>query len=98
MSNCLDCLCAGIIVAKSVCQPIARMPPPGGLARTERVELTIGGCAANVAVDMAKLGLRVGVSGRVGDDVFGRDVRDRLVASAVDCSGLILSQTMPTSS
>lgn len=94
----LDCLCAGIIVADSVCQPLAKMPPPGTLARTERVEFTIGGCAANVAVDMAKLGLRVGVSGRVGDDIFGREVRDRLVAASVDCSGLVLSQTAATSS
>ena len=94
----LDCLCAGIVVADSVCQPIARMPPPGSLIRTDRVEFTIGGCAANVAVDMAKLGLCVGVSGRVGDDVFGREVRDRLVASTVDCAGLVLSQTAPTSS
>lgn len=94
----LDCLCAGIVVADSVCQPLAKMPPPGTLARTERVEFTIGGCAANVAVDMAKLGLRVGVSGRVGDDVFGREVRDRLLASSVECSGLVLSPTAPTSS
>jgi sugar/nucleoside kinase (ribokinase family) len=94
----LDCLCAGIIVADSVCQPIARMPAPGSLARTERVEFTIGGCASNVAVDMARLGLRVGVSGRVGDDVFGREVRDRLLAADVDCSGLVMSQTAPTSS
>lgn len=94
----LDCLCAGIIVADSVCQPIAAMPVPGSLARTERVEFTIGGCAANVAVDMARLGLRVGVSGRVGDDVFGREVRDRLIAASVECSGLLLSQTAPTSS
>lgn len=94
----LDCLCAGIIVADSVCQPIARMPAPGSLMRTDRVEFTIGGCASNVAVDMARLGLRVGVSGRVGDDVFGREVRDRLVAASVDCSGLVLSETAPTSS
>ncbi|MBS0207186.1 MAG: carbohydrate kinase family protein [Planctomycetes bacterium] len=98
MPGSLDCLCAGIIVADSVCQPIASLPPPGSLARTERVEFTIGGCAANVAVDMARLGLRVGVSGRVGNDVFGREVRDRLVAASVECSGLILSQTAPTSS
>ena len=98
MTVSLDCLCAGIVVADSVCQPLAKMPPPGTLARTERVEFTIGGCAANVAVDMARLGLRVGVSGRVGDDVFGREVRDRLVAASVECSGLVLSPTAPTSS
>lgn len=93
----LDCLCAGIVVADSVCQPLARMPRPGALATTERVEFTIGGCAANTAVDMAKLGLRVGVSGRVGNDIFGREVRDRLVAAHVDCAGLVLSDTSPTS-
>jgi len=98
MSEGLDCLCAGIIVADSVCQPIARMPPPGSLARTDRVEFTIGGCAANVAVDMARLGLRIGISGRVGNDVFGREVRDRLVAASVNCSSLVLSETSPTSS
>lgn len=97
MSGGLDCLCAGIIVADSVCQPIARMPPPGSLIRTDRVEFTIGGCAANVAVDMARLGLQIGISGRVGNDVFGREVRDRLVAAKVNCSGLVLSETSPTS-
>lgn len=97
MSGGLDCLCAGIIVADSVCQPIARIPPPGSLIRTDRVEFTIGGCAANVAVDMARLGLQIGISGRVGNDVFGREVRDRLVAAKVNCSGLVLSETSPTS-
>ena len=98
MTTTLDCLCAGIIVADSVCQPIEKMPPPGTLVRTERVELTIGGCAANVAVDMAKLGLRIGISGRVGNDVFGREVRDLLLTSAVQCGDLVLSETAPTSS
>ncbi len=97
MSGGLDCLCAGIIVADSVCQPIARIPPPGSLIRTDRVEFTIGGCAANVAVDMARLGLQIGISGRVGNDVFGREVRDRLVAAKVNCSGLVLSESAPTS-
>ena len=97
MSGGLDCLSAGIIVADSVCQPIARIPPPGSLIRTDRVEFTIGGCAANVAVDMARLGLRIGISGRVGNDVFGREVRDRLLAAKVKCPGLVLSETSPTS-
>ena len=93
----LDCLCAGIIVADSVCQPIAKMPRPGTLITTARVEFTIGGCAANAAVDMARLGLKVGVSGRVGDDLFGREVRDRLIGSSVDVGGLVLSRTAPSS-
>ena len=97
MSGPFDCICAGIVVGDSICQPIAAIPPQGRLATTERVEFTIGGCAANVAVDMTKLGLRIGISGRVGDDVFGREVRDLLVAAKVDCSGLVFSQTAPSS-
>jgi len=98
MPKSFDCLCAGIIVADSVCQPIARMPPPGGLTKTERVEFTIGGCAANIAVDMVKLGLKVGLSGRVGADLFGREVRHRLVSAGVDTTELEMSDTAPTSS
>ncbi|MCA9054875.1 MAG: carbohydrate kinase family protein [Planctomycetaceae bacterium] len=64
----IDVLCAGLIVADHVCAPIERFPPAGGLATTGRLELTIGGCAANVAVDLARLGLRVAIGGRVGND------------------------------
>lgn len=97
MPELLDCLCAGIVVGDSVCRPIATMPPAGALAITDHVEFTIGGCAANVAVDLSKLGLRIGISGRMGEDVFGREVRDRLLAASVDCSGLVLSRTAPSS-
>ena len=98
MSHSLDCLSAGIVVADTICQPIAKMPPAGGLTKTERIEFSIGGCSANVAVDLARLGLRVGISGRVGDDLFGREVRDRLVASGVATEQLERSSTSPTSS
>lgn len=97
MVKSFDCLCAGIVVADTVCQPIERMPAAGALIKTDRVELTIGGCAANIAVDMVKLGLNVGLSGRVGLDLFGREVRDRLTASGVDTSLLEMSATAPTS-
>ena len=42
------------------------------IVMAERMLLTIGGCAANAAVDLVKMGVRVAVVGRVGGDVFGR--------------------------
>jgi len=93
----LDCLCTGIVVADFICQPIQAIPPSGGLARTERIEFSLGGCAANVAVDVSKLGIKVGISGRVGDDSFGHEVFSRLVSKGVDCRGLVKSSTAPTS-
>ena len=93
----LDCLCAGIVVANTVCHPITRMPAQGVLIKTDRIEFSIGGCPANVAVDMARIGLKSGISGRVGTDVFGREVRNLLDASGVDTSQLETSETTPTS-
>lgn len=98
MSANIDCLCAGIIVADMVCQPIASMPPSGALIKTDRIEFAIGGCSSNMAVDMVKLGLRVGLSGRVGNDLFGREVRNLLSGQGVDTSRLEVSERVPTSS
>ena len=98
MAASIDCLCAGIIVADMVCQPIATLPPAGALIKTDGIEFSIGGCSANMAVDMLRLGLNVGLSGRVGNDLFGREVRNLLSGSGVDTSRLEESTTTPTSS
>lgn len=97
MSDRRDCLCAGIIVADQVCEPIAAIPPAGGLCLTPGLSFSIGGCAANVAVDLAKLGVRVGLSGCVGTDLFGRVLVDQLRQTGVDCSGLTPRSEQPTS-
>lgn len=98
MTATVDCLCAGIIVADMVCQPIASMPPSGALIKTDRIEFAIGGCSANMAVDMVKLGLHVGLSGRVGNDLFGREVKNLLGGQGVDTTRLEVSEKVPTSS
>lgn len=92
-----DCLCAGIIVADYICRPIAAWPPPGQLVLTENLEFAIGGCAANVAVDMRKLDLNVALSGGVGNDGFGTLIADMLGKAGVDCRRLTRSATLPTS-
>ncbi|MBI1347391.1 sugar kinase [bacterium] len=97
MTNRRDCLCAGIIVADQVCEPIAKLPASGQLVLTPRLSFTIGGCAANVAVDMARLGLSVGISGCVGDDLFGRALVDMLNARHVMTDGLAVLSDIPTS-
>ena len=61
-----DCLCAGIIVADHVCQAIDHLPRPGELVLTDQMELTIGGCASNVASDLARLDRQVAIAGIVG--------------------------------
>ena len=45
-----------------------------------------GGSGANVAVWLARLGQRATFIGRVGDDMFGRWLRDDLVAEGVEAA------------
>jgi sugar/nucleoside kinase (ribokinase family) len=97
MSNKVDVLCAGIVVADHVSSPISHLPAAGELVLADDLILTIGGCAANVAVDLVKLGMSATVVGRVGADVFGRVVADMLGERHVDVSGLQVSPEQPTS-
>src|SRR5947209_16159336 len=92
-----DVLCAGIIVADHVSSPISHLPAAGELVLADQLLLTIGGCAANVAVDLVRLGVPAAVAGRVGGDVFGRVVADMLRESRVDVSALQVSPDLDTS-
>jgi sugar/nucleoside kinase (ribokinase family) len=83
-----DCLSVGVLVADHVCAPIDHMPVPGECILTERLQLSIGGCAANAAMDMARVGIDVSVVGVVGDDPFGRFIIETLEGRGVR-TGLI---------
>jgi sugar/nucleoside kinase (ribokinase family) len=97
MNGLSEVLCAGIVVADHVCTPIDHLPAAGELVLADRLLLTIGGCAANVAVDLAKMGVASSVAGRVGGDIFGRIVADMLREASVDVSALQVSPDMDTS-
>lgn len=84
----LDCLCAGIVVADHVCEPVDHLPAPGELVLTRRMDLTTGGCAANVAINLTRLRRRAAVVGCVGDDIFGRFISETLATSGVRCDHL----------
>lgn len=90
-------LCAGIIVADHVSSPISRLPEAGELVLADELVLTIGGCAANVGVDLVKLGVPARVVGCVGDDIFGKVVADMLRQRNVDVSALRVRPGQTTS-
>jgi sugar/nucleoside kinase (ribokinase family) len=93
----IDVLCGGIIVADHVCTPISHLPSAGELVLADGMLLTVGGCAANTAVDLAKMKVGVAVVGRVGADVFGRVVTDMLREANVDVSCIQTSAAADTS-
>ncbi len=84
----IDCLSAGILFADVACAPVAKLPSAGELVSTDRVQLSLGGCASNTALGLAKVGVQVGVSGCVGDDPFGRFIVEALSVDRVDSRGI----------
>ncbi len=91
-----DVLCAGLIVADHVSAPIAALPAAGTLVKTDRLDITIGGCGANTAVDLARLGVDVRLAGMVGDDVLGRYCLDFLRDHRVNCDLVTVSREAQT--
>ena len=90
-------VCAGIVVADHLCTPIDHLPAAGELVMADDLVLNIGGCASNAAMDLARLGFRSSVCGRVGNDAFGRFVADTLAEHDVDCRALAVDPHRATS-
>jgi ribokinase len=55
----------------------------------EEATLTLGGSGAILAHGAARLGLRVAIAAVIGDDLFGRFVREALLAAGVRTEGLV---------
>jgi sugar/nucleoside kinase (ribokinase family) len=62
----------------------------------DEARLTVGGSGAILATGAARLGLRVGFCGVVGDDPFGRFLHDELERRGVDVGGLVVDAARPT--
>jgi sugar/nucleoside kinase (ribokinase family) len=90
-------VCAGVVVADHLCTPIDHVPAAGELVAVDDLLLNIGGCASNAAVDLARLGVRSAICGKVGDDVFGRFVAETLVGHGIDVTALGIDATRATS-
>lgn len=84
----IRCLSAGILFADVGCAPIDHAPVPGELVQTDRVELSLGGCASNVSINLAKLEVPTGLTGCVGDDAFSDYILKSLANPLVDVSGV----------
>lgn len=93
----LPVVCTGVVVADHLSTPISHLPAAGELVMAEDLILSLGGCAANAAVDLSRLGIRSAVCGRVGNDVFGRFVAETLAANGVDVRALSVDPDHGTS-
>src|SRR5919107_5490549 len=92
-----DVACLGILVADIVGTPIDALPRRGTLALIERIELHTGGCAANTAVSLARVGVPTAVLGKVGADGFGDYVAGEMERRGLDTRGLVREPDAATS-
>jgi sugar/nucleoside kinase (ribokinase family) len=92
-----DVACLGILVADVVTRTVQGLPDSGKLTLMDHIDLYTGGCAVSSAVDMARLGLKTAISGKLGDDGFGRFMRQALEADGVDASHVAMDGACATS-
>jgi sugar/nucleoside kinase (ribokinase family) len=93
----MDVFCLGILIADMFASPIDSLPAAGELRVLERYLLSAGGCAANTAACLRRLGRDVAVIGKVGNDLFGEFVVQDLQRLGIDGSAVRRSATDPTS-
>ncbi len=97
MPDRIDVVSAGILVADFFPNVLDRLPTPGELSLLDSLEIRPGGCAANTAIALSRLGVATAVCGKVGADAFGDYVVGELAAEGLDVSGVARSKKSETS-
>jgi len=87
----------GIVCADVIARPVNGMPERGLMVPIDQLELHTGGCAANVGIDLSRLGVACSVLGKIGRDGFGDFVLHTLEQEGVDASGLRRADGVQTS-
>ena len=89
--------CIGVMLADVVGRPVEALPERGKLSLVERIELHVGGNAANTGLALAKLGVETALLGKVGRDGFGDFVVQSFAAAGIDTGGVVRDSAAATS-
>ena len=87
-----DLSCLGILVADVFGKSIDRFPEKGTSEYFNDLQIHPGGCAYNTAVDAARIGMNVGVLGKLGRDLYGKILEQSLEHAGVDTSGVSFAE------
>ena len=89
--------CVGILVADVIVEPVTAYPEKGLLLPVNSITLHNGGNAMTASINVKKLGVETTMIGKVGADVFGSFLRDKLTAAGVNTNGLKTDDSVHTS-
>ena len=80
--------CAGLLVEDLFCGPVKALPPEGALHLLEDMPVRVGGCAANVAIDLVRQGISVDIAGCVGRDSAAELLLSTFEGHGIGCSAV----------
>lgn len=89
-------LCVGIVTVDIITRPVEKMPEPGLLTPVDSISMHVGGCAANAACDLRRLGFDPLLTVRTGDDGFAAFVRRYLEENGVDLRYVVTDRAHET--
>lgn len=84
----LDVLCVGLMLVDILARPADISLFTRDTTWADEVALCTGGDALNEAIVLSKLGIKTGLTGRMGEDGFGRFALDAAAAAGIDISGV----------
>lgn len=93
----VEIACVGILCVDALAKPVDNLPEKGKLKLVDNITLQIGGCAANVSISLAKIGLSVSIIGKIGSDRMGQILLDTLKTEKVEVKGLKVDASISTS-
>jgi sugar/nucleoside kinase (ribokinase family) len=90
-------LCIGQLVADIIVRPVNALPFPGRTDLAEDLQICSGGCAANTAAVLAKLGAEVRLAALIGQDILGDAAMADLKRTGLCLEAVMREQGNPTS-
>lgn len=91
-------VCVGMVCVDVLAKTVDDMPDEGKLVLTDSITLQVGGCAANAAICLARLGVLPSIIGKIGRDNLGRILSEKFSEEGIEIDGLITGEHECTSS
>jgi len=92
----MDAVVVGELNADLILSGLAAIPNYGELQLARGMRLTLGSSSAIFACNLARLGISVGFVGKVGNDMVGSFLVERLESSGVDTSRIVRAEGAQT--
>jgi sugar/nucleoside kinase (ribokinase family) len=93
----MSVLCIGQVVADVVVRPVDALPVSGRTNLVQDLQVCSGGCAANTAAVLSKLGADVRLTALIGKDVLGDAALADLKQTGLRLDAVLRDSTHPTS-